>query len=82
MQLPELEQKVRDSLNDEYGSLDNFREKYFFTRAIKNKFPHVPESIIFMVVDRLSKKYDYSKDKDLFIKEFLNQIFPILSDKK
>ena len=77
----EIIERVRNSFLPEYKSLKNFKEKYFLMKNLKKNFPYVPESIIYMVIDRMSKKYDYSGQEEEFIEKFIKQIFPILSEK-
>ncbi|MBU1099039.1 MAG: hypothetical protein KKA84_01450 [Bacteroidetes bacterium] len=77
----EIITRVKDSFLPEYTSLNNFREKYFLMKNLKKNFPYVPESIIYMIIDRTAKKYDYKEHKEEFIEKFVKQIFPILSEK-
>lgn len=77
----ETKQKLLRVFKENQSSLKNFREKYFFMRKIKMEFPKAPESLIYLVIDRVTKRYNYDENSEKFIEVFLSQIFPILSGK-
>ena len=81
MEKEETKKKILEAFNRDYESLDNFRDKYSLMRNIKIAFNDIPESVIYLVIDRLCRSRDYKADKEKFKEAFVNQIFPVITGK-
>ncbi len=72
---------IRKSFTTELKTLGSFKQKYILMVNLKNSFKELPEFLIYKLISDECEKINYKKNKEKYIEEFLNRIFPIISGK-
>lgn len=78
MNLTEAENNLRRIFPDKYVNSDEYQDKYFLMRQIKEIIPTLSDEIIYSTINTCNNIIAKPRKRDDFIKTFLNQIFPIL----
>ena len=81
MVLEDVEKKLNDLYPRQYILSEEFQDKYFLHKQIRQVLPEVPQDIIYDTIEKCNNELRPPREKEKFIRMFIRNIIPILGKK-